>query len=641
MSQRVNDSKRTLGKPSSAAPQSQSCAGTLLYASAVLRKNLPAKFFESLFNPFKFTVHSGALSQIINFHSMMHDETAGDFERRIGEEQTLFLQRSSVAARMDEQLQAWAAYGLDPTLLESHADFATFKRKWGKIDLKGLPLPDLSDWWERLNSLVAQGLDAYLALEGHLEHLEDTVYTLAKDSLCNLKADGGQTLLFTRAAHRKRVGRLGRLWEGAKGALLSLLYRTHSRQHGVWFGLTVDFEQLHALLNQLKDVIEATPSVKIKVNIEEALLREVETELRIRGADASRVPLLVERNIGMLGVRRDYALLSEGARETEFQTSMCLDHCRGMWQLVLNTMLPSMLRPRMMQRYEKAFGTTWALKHLSDPSLVNAQRMIFKSDTALNFFDYATPMEVRDELKGLESGQGAMFAYCLLFASRAHHRLGNQYLALHLRQQAPFMGNMVLEWIKTRRRNAIAAMISSFVLTFLGIYAVMSFLDILQNLTVSGATPPFNCVWNPIFQEMACNPVASGASLNTAWMTALQQVFLVGLFSGTAGGMSFLLAVSSAVSIVVSRSKTLMRLQMCLGSAIMRLFRRGARSFSRIREYFERRRAVKRAMLKRAIAGLRSNSAAVGTSEALRAADSMLDRLVSTKRLIPIPRKRT
>ncbi|CDJ67751.1 hypothetical protein, conserved [Eimeria necatrix] len=603
-------------------------------AREVLRKNLPSAFFKNLFRPFKFTAHSAALMQIINFHSMKHDEAVGDMKKRIGEGPSPLLRQKAVSALMDAQIQAWASHGLSSTLLESHVDFATFKRAWSKIDLKGLPLPDLTDWWSRLHYFVVQGLESYLALEKHLEPLEDTVYTLATDSLNKLKADGGQTLFFTRVAYKKRQGPLRRLWEGAKKSLMSLLYRSPSRQHGVWFGVTVDFDQLHGLLDQLKEVIEAAPSLGIKVNMQEALLREVETELRVQGADVSRVPFLEERNIGMLGVRRDYGSLSEAAREEEFQASMCLDHCRGLWQMALSGMLPTMLRPETMQRYEKAFGTTWALKHLSDPALVNSRRMILKSDAALSFFDYSTPKEIREELKGLESGQATMFAYYMLFSSRVQQRLGNQYLGLHLRQQAPFMGNMLLEWISTRRRHAVAAIISSFVLTFMGIYAAMSFLDILQNLTVSGASPPFDCVWNPVFQEMACNPVPGGAALGTAWVTALEQVFLIGLFSGSAGGMSLVLTINSAIAVIVNQSKTLMRLQMCLGSTVMGLLRKGASSFSRVRQYFDKRRAVKRVMLQRALAGMKSGSTAtlMSNSEATELADGVLAKLIGTSR---------
>lgn len=572
--------------------------------------------------------------QIINFHSLKHDEAVGDLNKRIGEGPSPLLRQKAVSALMDAQIQAWAAHGLSSTLLESHVDFATFKRAWSKIDLKGLPLPDLTDWWSRLHYFVVQGLESYLTLEKHLEPLEDTVYTLANDSLNKLKADGGQTLFFTRVAYKKRQGPLRRLWEGAKKSLMSLLYRSPSRQHGVWFGVTVDFDQLHGLLDQLKEVIEAAPSLGIKVNMQEALLREVETELRVQGADVSRVPFLEERNIGMLGVRRDYGSLSEAAREEEFQASMCLDHCRGLWQMALSSMLPTMLRPETMQRYEKAFGTTWALKHLSDPALVNSRRMILKSDAALSFFDYSTPKEIREELKGLESGQATMFAYYMLFSSRVQQRLGNQYLGLHLRQQAPFMGNMLLEWISTRRRHAVAAIISSFVLTFMGIYAAMSFLDILQNLTVSGAAPPFDCVWNPVFQEMACNPVPGGAALGTAWVTALEQVFLIGLFSGSAGGMSLVLTINSAIAVIVNQSKTLMRLQMCLGSTVMGLLRKGTSSFSRVRQYFDKRRAVKRVMLQRALAGMKTGSTAtlMSNSEAIELADGVLAKLIGTSR---------
>ncbi|CDJ35902.1 uncharacterized protein EMH_0041770 [Eimeria mitis] len=600
----------------------------------VLREKLPSTFFEKLLNPFSFTVHSAALMQVMNFHSLKHDKTVGDFNRLVGEERPLFLQDKPISAIMDEQIKAWAAHGLAPTLLESHTDFNTFKRAWGKVDLNGLPLPDLSDWWARLNSLVVKGLESYLVLERHLESLEDTVFTLVNDSLRKLKADAGQTLFFTRVAHRKRQGPLQRLWEGAKKSLMRLLYRSPSRQHGVWFGVTVDFEQLHDLLDQLKLVIETEPRLAIKINMQEALLREVETQIRIQSSDISRVPPLVQRNMGMLGVRRGYGGLSEGLREVEFQASMCIDHCRGLWQMALSSMLPSMLHPTLMQKYEKAFGTSWALKHLSDPNLVNSRRMILKSDAALNFFDHSTPKEVRDELKGLESGQGSMFAYYILFSSRAHQRLGNHYLGLHLRQQAPFMGNMVLDWISTRRKHAVAAIISSFVLTFMGIYAVMSFFDILQNLVVSGATPPLDCLWNPIFQEMACNPVPGGASLGMAWVTAIEQVFLIGLFSGTAGGFSLFLTINSAIAIVVNQSKTLMRLQMCLGSAISRLLRKGMSSFSRVREYFSKRRSVKRVMLQRAVAGMKAGSitAAMSNSETLEAADHLLDRLVRTGR---------
>lgn len=599
---------------------------------------MPAAFFEKLLSPFNFTAHSVALMQVINFHSLKHDKVVGGFKRLIGEERPHCLQDKPVSARMDEQIRAWAAHGLAPTLLESHADFATFKRAWSKVDLSGLPLPDLSDWWARLNSLVIQGLESYLVLEKHLESLEDTVFTLVNDSLRKLKADAGQTLFFTRTAHRRRQGPLQRLWEGGKKSLLRLLYRSPGRQHGVWFGVTVDFEQLHDLLGQLKLVIEAEPRLAIKINMQEALLREVETQIRIRGSDILRVPPLVERNMGMLGVRRGYGGLSEGLREVEFQTSMCVDHCRGLWQMALSSMLPSMLSPDLMQRYEKAFGTSWALNHLSDPALVNSRRMILKSDAALNFFDHSTPKEVREELKGLESGQASMFAYYILFSSRAQQRLGNHYLGLHLRQQAPFMGNMVLDWISTRRKHAVAAIISSFVLTFMGIYAVMSFFDILQNLVVSGATPPVDCLWNPVFQEMACSPVPGGAALGTAWVTAIEQVFLIGLFSGTAGGFSLFLTINSAISVVVNQSKTLMRLQMCLGSAISRLLRKGMSSFSRVREYFRQRRSVKRVMLQRAVAGMKAGSttAAMSNSETLKAADDLLDRLTRRGRPSPI-----
>lgn len=605
---------------------------------AVLRERLPSTFFDKLLKPFTFTVHSAALLQVINFHYLKHDKTVEDLKRFTGEERPHFLQDQPISARMDDRIKSWATHGLAPTLLESHADFSAFKRAWSKIDLNGLPLPDLTDWWSRLNYIVVQALESYLVLEKHLEFLEDTVFTLVSDSLRKLKADAGQTLFFTRIAHQKRQGPLQRLWEGAKKSLMGFLYRSPGRQHGIWFGVTVDFEQLHDLLGQLKLVIEAEPRLTIKINMQEALLREVETRIRVEGSDISRVPPLVERNMGMLGVRRAYGTLSEGLRDTEFQRSMCIDHCRGLWQMALSTMLPSMLSPDIFRKYEKAFGTPWALEHLSDPALVNSRRMVLKSDAALNFFDHSTPKEVREELKGLESGQASMFAYYMLFSSRAHQVLGNHYLGLYLRQQAPFMGNMVVDWISTRRKHAVAAIVSSFVLTFMGIYAVMSFVDILQNLIVSGAPPPFDCLWNPVFGEMACSPVPGGASLGTAWATAIEQVFLIGLFSGTAGGFSLFLTINSAIAVVVNQSKTLMRLQMCLGSAISRLLRRGKRSFSRIREYFIKRSSVKRVMLQRAVAGMKagSSTATMSNSETLEAADQLLDRLTRTGRANPL-----
>ncbi|KAL8452392.1 hypothetical protein Emed_001397 [Eimeria media] len=598
-----------------------------------VRQKLRASFFTDLFKPFSFTAHSGALMQIFSYHSMKHDEVAGDFERQLSKERPFLLRESSTAARMDEQLKTWSAHGLDPALLESHRDFAAFKHAWEKIDLGSLPLPDLSDWWERLNAFVVQGLRAYVDLEKHLENHNDTVFALAHDSLRSLSVDERQTLYFTRVAHKLKGSWASRVGSKVKRSLLSLLYRAPTRQHGVWFGVKVDFEQLYRLLDELKAVIEGSNRLSFKVNAQEAFLREVQEELLIRGADVSRVPPFAARNTGMLGVRRGYATLSDDDRALEFQTSSCLDHCLGLWQMALLTMLPTMLRPQMMQQYEKSFGTSWALKKLSDPSLVNSRRMILKSDVALNFFDYSTPKEIREELKGLNSGQGAMFAYFMLFSSRAHQQLGNQYLSLLLRQQAPFMGNMVLDWIKTRQRAAISALISSLILTFLGAYAVMGFLDILQNLTVSGAAPPFDCVWNPILQEMACNPVSSGASINTAWMTALEQTFLIGLF--TSSIVNFI-AIRAAIVLVISRVKTLMRLQMCLGSAIMRLFRRGANSFSRVHEYFEKRRAVKRTMLKRAVFNLKGQAEAtdVDTQEALNTVESVLDKLVRSGRLV-------
>ncbi|KAL8434317.1 hypothetical protein ACSSS7_003261 [Eimeria intestinalis] len=603
-----------------------------------LRQSLPASFFTDLFRPFTFTAHSGALMQLFNYHSMKHDELAGDYERQLTKERPFLLRESSVAARMDEQLKQWAAHGLDPALLESHRDFETFKHAWEKIDLGSLPLPDLSDWWDRLNAFVVQGLRAYVHMEKHLERQNDTVYALAHDSIRSLSVDESQTLYFTRVAHKLEGSWASRVGSSVKRSLLSLLYRAPTRRHGVWFGVKIDFEQLHRILNELKLVIEASDRLSFRVNAQEAFLREVQEELLIRGADASRVPPLASRNTGMLGVRRGYATLSDNARALEFQTSSCLDHCLGLWQMSLLTMLPTMLRPQMMEQYEKSFGTSWALKKLSDPSLVNSRRMVLKSDVALNFFDYSTPKDIREELKGLESGQGAMFAYYMLFSSRAHQRLGNQYLSLLLRQQAPFMGNMVLDWIKVRQRAAISALVSSLILTFLGAYAVMGFLDILQNLTVSGAAPPFDCVWNPILQEMACNPVASGASINTAWMTALEQTFLIGLF--TSSIVNFI-AIRAAIIFIITRVKTLMRLQMCLGSTIMRLFRRGARSFSRVREYFEKRTAVKRTMLKRAVFNLKARAAAtdVDTSEALNTVEGVLDKLVRGGRLVSIKAK--
>ncbi|KAL8275094.1 hypothetical protein Esti_000973 [Eimeria stiedai] len=598
-----------------------------------LRQKLPASFFTDLFKPFTFTAHSSALMQIFNYHSMKHDEVAGDFERQLTKERPLLLRQRSAAARMDDQLRLWAAHGLDPALLESHRDFAAFKQAWEKIDLGSLPLPDLSDWWDRLNAFVVQGLRAYVDLEKHLEKQNDTVYALAHDSIRSLIVDESQTLYFTRVAHKVKGSWTSRLGSKVKRSLLSLLYRSPTRHHGVWFGVKIDFEKLHRLLDELKVIIEASDRLSFRMNAQEAFLREVQDELLVHGADVSRVPPFASRNTGMLGVRRGYATLSDEARAVEFQASSCLDHCVGLWQMALLTMLPTMLRPQMMQQYEKSFGTSWGLKKLSDPSLVNSRRMVLKSDVALNFFDYSTPKDIREELKGLESGQGAMFAYYMLFSSRAHQRLGNQYLSLLLRQQAPFMGNMVLDWIKVRQRAAISALVSSLILAFLGAYAVMGFLDILQNLTVSGATPPFDCVWNPILQEMACNPVSSGASINTAWMTALEQTFLIGLF--TSSLVNFI-AIRAAVVLVISGVKTLMRLQMCLGSAIMRLFRRGAKSFSRVHEYFEKRRAVKRTMLKRAVFNLKGRAAAtdVDTPDAVNALESVLDKLAQGGRLV-------
>lgn len=536
---------------------------------------------------------------------------------------------------MDEQIRHWAAHGLGSSLLESHRDFKAFKRAWSKVNLKDLPLPDLMNWWERLNLFVVRGLEEYLNLERHLASLEDTVYTLASDSLRRLKADKGETMFFTRTARKQAKGKFRRVLERGKETLLRFLYRTPSRKHGVWFGVTVDFEKLYKLLDQLRGVIEGEPRLRIKVNFEDALLREVEAELQILGTDILRAPPGVERNIGMIGVRRRYAELTEDARDAEFQTSMCLDHCRSMWQMVLSSMLPTMLRPQMMQRYEKSFGGPWALNHLSDPALVNSWRMVLRSDAALEFFDHSTPRDIRNELKGLESGQGTMFSYYMLFTSRAHQRLGNQYLALHLQQQAPFMGNMVMDWILTRRKHAVAAIVSTFVLTFLGIYTVLSFLDILQNLVVSGATPPFDCVWNPFFQEMACSPVPAAASMNTAWVTALQQVFAVGLYAGLTQGAVHFMAVGSIISIVVNKSKTLMRLQMSINAMLMRLYRRGARSFSRIREYFANRRAVQQTMLKRVTLGLkrRFSAADVSSAKALQAAESLMERSIYSRSL--------
>ncbi|PHJ20600.1 rhoptry neck protein [Cystoisospora suis] len=601
----------------------------LAKAKTMLVDGLPSGWQEMLIDAFSFTAHSSALMQVINYHSLYRDETIQDVKEAtyLTAPPTTSIQAESVVKRCDRQIYVWSREGLSPDILEADKLNKTFKGKWASIKLEALPMPDTRQWWRRLHRTVLEALQKYQSHEKHLENLNDNLYTLVSDTVRMLEEDGAadNTIFLGRVAKRARGTLAQRVGRGIKSFFLGLVRDVPATDHAVWFGVNFSMTTIFSLLRRMREIAQSTDDKSAAVLLDEAFMQLVEETVALRTESYRRQPPAASRNLGVIGLRPDYGTLDLRHRSAEYQLSMCADHCNALWRQVLAAVYPYVLNPSLLEDYDKSFGTQHALDKLDDPSYVNSFRYIFTSDAALNFWEYTTPRETKKELMALKDGQALLYANMMRFAGLAYEQLNFRYLAGSLQRQAPFMGQMVKDWIAKRSRARKLAIVGVLSLGLMFVYTALSALDIAQNLIDSGMKTVEDCVWNPIMQEMACVVVPGSGVVVAPIYAAISDVFHVGLYAGIGSTIMSAVGIGSLYLIVRSESRTVLRLEMAIKELALKLWRRVRQFFSWATRFRKRRHAILTTMQARAVALARKREGpATLTDSGIKLVDSFL-----------------
>ncbi|ESS33638.1 putative rhoptry neck protein [Toxoplasma gondii VEG] len=607
---------------------------TLDRSKTLLSRQLPEGWRDIVMDAFTFTAHSAALMQVVNYHSLFRDRTLNDLQEAsyLATPPAFSIEDQSVMKRCDEQIYEWSRFGFSPDVLEADLHNETFKGKWENLRLETMPTPDTHQWWRRLHRAILDSLEIYQAHERHLKGMSDNLYTLVEDTIKNLQ-DGSSrddTIFFGRIARGARESVGQKMWRGVKTFFLDLVRDVPGSDHAVWFGVGFNFPRIFQILRKMKEIaLHAAGDQGSAILLDEAFVELVQETVAVRAQTFRRQPPTTLRNIGVIGLRPDYANLDTEQRSMEYQLSMCADHCVSLWEQILGFIYPYVLNPSLLTDYEKSFGTGHAIKKLDDPSYVNSFRYIFANDASLNFFEHNTPQDTRKALVSLKSGQAFMYANMMRFAGIAFEQLSMPYLAVSLQRQAPFMGQMVKDWVAKRSRSRKLAIVSVLSLGLIFAYTLLSALDIAQFLTDSGMKAIEDCSWNPIMQQMACVVVAGSGSLVAPTFAALSDVFKVGLYSGIGSTLIAASVVGNAYMIIRSQSRTILRTEMAIKNVAVKLWKQMRKYFSWVTRFTKRRKAILSTMMARATALAKNKKPRSETAATMtRSGDSVMDMLL-------------
>ncbi|PFH36650.1 putative rhoptry neck protein [Besnoitia besnoiti] len=600
----------------------------------LLRQHLPDDWQDIVVSAFTFTAHSAALMQVVNYHSLFRDQALDDLQEStyLSAPPSFSVQSQSAVKRCDHRIYEWSRFGFSPDVLEADLHNETFKGKWNKIRLETMPTPDTHQWWRRLHRSVVDSLEKYRAHEGHLEGMNDNLYTLVMDTTQRLTEEGAadSTIFFGRSARGARESRFKRVKRGMKSFVLDIVRDVPESDHAVWFGVTFGFPSILRVLRKMKEIaVGATDDKDVSIPLDEAFMELVQETIAVRTESFRRQPPTALRNIGVIGLRPDYGNLGFERRSEEYQLSMCADHCAALWRQILGFVYPFVLDPSLLTDYERSFGTDHAVKQLDNPSYVNSFRYIFASDAALNFLEYSTPSETRKALMALKDGQAFMYANMMRFAGMAYGNLNMPYLAGSLQRQAPFMGQMVKDWLVKRSRARKFALQSVVSLGLIFVYTLLSALDIARHLTDIGMEAVEDCHWNPIMQELACLPVAGGGAVAVPLFTAMSDVFKVGLYSGIGSTIISATVIGNVYMIVRSESRLLLRMEMAIKELALKLWKKLRKFFSWATRFTKRRKAILSTMMARASALSKKSGAYRKTARVLEVSgDTVVDTLL-------------
>lgn len=469
-----------------------------------------------------------------------------------------------------------------------------------------MPTPDMTEWWRRVHHIILEGLENYLQQEKYLEGLGDNTYTLVADTVKRMSegTSPDSTFFLARAGSTTRQTKLARIVGKVKKQVGKLFREVPPSKHVVWLGVSFDGSRIMALLTRLRDIAQSMADVGTALSLDEAFMKLVAETVRMKTTGVLRQPLSSLRNVSVLSIRPDYANLSSLQRATEFDSALCAEHCLGLWQVILAFVYPALLNPSMLSHYEKEYSRAGAKKMLSSPDYVNSLRYVFASDAVLDFWDYTTPTQIKESLKGMEEGQSLMYANLMRLAG---HFYGN-FLSLHhlghtLQIQAPFMGQTAKDWIRKRRAARKKAIFFALTLGLMFVYTAASSLEIFTVMKDVGMRPIQECRWNAVMQEMACIPaVVDAQSVTGPLFAALTDVFHVGLFSGIGSAMMVALGVGSVYMIVRSESRKVMRMEMVLSQVVVKLWRHMAKFASKALTFVRKRKTIISTMMARATA---------------------------------------
>ncbi|CBZ50936.1 unnamed protein product [Neospora caninum Liverpool] len=600
----------------------------------VLTRHLPDGWQDIVVNAFTFTAHSAALMQVVNYHSLFRDRTLGDLQKAsyLAAPPSFSIERQSVVERCDKQIYEWSRVGFSPDVLEADLHNETFKGRWKNLRLETMPTPDTYQWWRRLHRIIVDSLEKYQVHERHLKDMNDNLYTLVEDTLQKLKEANAadNTIFFGRIARQTRESAPQKMWRGIKAFFLGLVRDVPGSDHAVWFGVSFNFSQIFQILRRMKEIaIHTARNQDSAILLDEAFVELVQETVAVRAQTYRRQHPTTLRNIGVIGLRPDYANLDAEQRSTEYQLSMCADHCVSLWQQVLGFIYPYVLNSSLLVDYEKSFGRDHAIKKLDDHSYVNSLRYILTSDAALNFFEHNTPQETRKAIVALKNGQAFMYANMMRFAGVAYQQLNMPYLAGSIQRQAPFMGQMVKDWVLKRSRSRKLAILSALSLGLIFVYTLLSALDIAQYLTDSGMKAVEDCTWNSIMQEMACVAVAGSGVVVAPLFAAISDVFKVGLYSGIGSTLVSASVIGNAYMIIRSESRTILRTEMAIKSMALKLWKQVRRFFSWATRFTKRRKAILSTMMARATALAKKNKRRGQSGITMtRSGDSVVDTLL-------------
>ncbi|KAF8821156.1 rhoptry neck protein RON2, partial [Cardiosporidium cionae] len=274
-------------------------------------------------------------------------------------------------------------------------------------------------------------------------------------------------------------------------------------------------------------------------------------------------------------IDREYAEFPENQRRVEFHRSMQEMHMTNLWKMIYGIVMPNLLHPNQMGGMEKSFSKSQWLKSLSDPLAQSSFRMLLKGDITMKYLDRILPKSMKNQFKEMQFGRATLFANVMSLAGSAHIKMGNAGIGMTLREQAPFMGNSINQWIKYRQEQQKRERRAYLSLATMGFLALSTYTDFLSHAAESGEaalTQKSNALVEECFgcgQLCICDAISPSSAaqpqpvLNDVTVSpgglALHDVTKLFLFSAF-GALVWPTIVISTWDIISSKSKTIARI---------------------------------------------------------------------------------